>query len=89
MGGGLDMIRVTEVKALPEFRLWVRFSDGSQGNVDLKEFSLTDPRPIVAALRDPVLFEAVRVEMDTVVWESGFDLAPEFLHARVRAHASA
>ena len=26
------MIWVTEVKALPDYRLWVRFSDGSQGN---------------------------------------------------------
>jgi len=83
------MIWVTEVRALPEFRLWVRFSDGSQGNVDLKEFIFTDPRPIVSTLRDPALFAAVRVEMDTAVWENGFDLAPEFLHARVRAHASA
>jgi hypothetical protein len=29
------------------------------------------------------------VEMDTVVWTNGFDLAPEFLHARAKAHASA
>lgn len=83
------MISVTEVKALPECPLWVRFSDGSQGSVDLKEFIVTDPRPVVSALRDPALFAAVRVEMDTAVWENGFDLAPEFLHARVRAHASA
>jgi hypothetical protein len=83
------MIWVTEVKALPDYQLGVRFSDGSQGNVDLKEFVATDPRPVVSALRDPVLFAAVRVEMDTAVWENGFDLAPEFLYARVRAHASA
>jgi hypothetical protein len=27
--------------------------------------------------------------MDTVVWSNGFDLAPEFLYARAKAHASA
>jgi len=83
------MIWVTEVKALPDHRLWLRFSDESQGNVDLKEFIFTDPRPVVSALRDPALFAAVRVVLDTTVWENGFDLAPEFLHASVRAPASA
>lgn len=83
------MIWVTEVKALPNYRLWLRFSDGSQGNVDLKEFIFADARPVVSALRDPALFAAVQVEMDTAVWRNGFDLAPEFLHARVRVGASA
>ena len=83
------MIWVTDAKALPDFHLWVRFSDNTEGEVDLKNFIATDPRPIVAALRDPAAFAAIRVEMDTVVWANGFDLAPEFLRANVRAHASA
>ena len=57
------MIWVTEAKALQDYRLWLRFSDGSEGNVDLQDFILGDSRPIVAALRDPVVFEALRVEM--------------------------
>ncbi len=83
------MIWVTDAKALPGFRLWVRFSDNTEGDVDLKSFVASDPRPIVAALRDPAAFAAICVEMDTVVWANGFDLAPEFLHAKVRTHASA
>jgi hypothetical protein len=83
------MIWVTDAKALPDFCLWVRFSDKSEGEVDLKSFVAGDSRPIVAALRDPTVFAAIRVEMDTVVWANGFDLAPEFLHAKMRAHASA
>ena len=83
------MIWVTDAKALPNFRLWVRFSDGSDGEIDLKNFVASDPRPIVAALRDPAALAAIRVEMDTVVWANGFDLAPEFLHVKVRTHAAA
>ena len=83
------MIWVTDAKVSPNFCLWVRFSDNSEGEVDLKSFIASDSRPIVAALRDPAAFAAIRVEMDTVVWANGFDLAPEFLHAKVRAHASA
>jgi len=39
------MIWVTEAKALPGFRLWVRFSDNTEGEVDLKDFVASDPRP--------------------------------------------
>ena len=83
------MIWVTDAKTLPDCRLWVRFSDDTEGEIDLKDFIASDTRPIVAALRDPAAFSAIRVEMDTVVWENGFDLAPEFLHARAKAHESA
>ena len=50
------MIWVTDAKALPGFCLWVRFSDNTEGEVDLKDFVASDPRPVVASLRDPVAF---------------------------------
>ena len=83
------MIWVTEARTLPDYRLWVRFSDATEGEIDLKDFITADARPIVAALRDPATFSAIRVDMDTVVWANGFDLAPEFLRARAKSHASA
>lgn len=69
--------------------MWVRFSDATEGEIDLKDFIASDARPVVAALRDQAAFAAIRVEMDTVVWSNGFDLAPEYLYARAKAHASA
>ena len=83
------MIWVTEANALPEFRLRVRFSDGTDGEVELKEVIAADHRPIVAELCNPAAFAAIRVEMDTVVWANGFDLAPEFLYTKARAHSPA
>lgn len=83
------MIRVTEANALPDFRLRVRFSDETPGEIDLKEFIAADHQPIVAELRDPAAFAAIRVEMDTVVWANGFDLAPEFLYTKARESAAA
>ena len=41
------------------------------------------------ALRDRAAFSAVRVAMDTVVWENGFDIAPEFLRAMAKPRALA
>ena len=83
------MVWVTEAKALPGFCLCVRFSDQTEGDVDLKNFIASDTRSIVAALRDPAAFAAIRVELDTVVWANGFGLAPEFLRAKAHTHASA
>jgi hypothetical protein len=83
------MIWVTDARPLPDYRLWVRFSDAIEGEIDLKDFIASDVRPIVVALRGQAAFSAIRVEMDTVVWSNGFDLAPEFLYARAKAHASA
>ena len=78
------MYWVTDAKALHEYRLWLRFSDGAEGEIDLKAFIESDSRAIVAALRDRAAFSAIRVEFDTVVWSNGFDLAPEFLRERVQ-----
>ncbi|MBK9606573.1 MAG: DUF2442 domain-containing protein [Betaproteobacteria bacterium] len=83
------MIWVTDAKAIPDYRLWVRFSDDTGGEIDLKDFIASDSRPIVVALRDQTAFASIRVEMDTVVWTNGFDLAPEFLYARAKARAAA
>lgn len=79
---------VTAARALANYRLWVRFDDGVEGEVDLREFVMSDPRPIVAALRAFEAFADIRVEHDTVVWENGFDLAPEYLRANLRTRAS-
>ncbi|MGH8675400.1 MAG: hypothetical protein ACREVG_13940 [Burkholderiales bacterium] len=67
----------------------MRFSDGLEGEVDLKQFIESDSRPMVAALRDRSAFAAIRVEMDTAVWENGFDLAPEFLRACAKLSVAA
>jgi hypothetical protein len=83
------MIWVTDAKLRGDYRIWVRFSDTSEGEVDLADLVLNDHRPIVAALRDPKIFAAFRVDMDTVVWANGFDLAPEFLRSKVQAVAAA
>lgn len=83
------MIWITAAKVVGPSRLWLQFSDGAEGEANLSDFIAGDARPIVSALRDPVAFAAIRVENDTVVWDNGFDLAPEFLRARIRPAVSA
>jgi hypothetical protein len=83
------VVWVTEAKALYGFRLWLRFSDAACGEVDLRDFIDKDHRALVRELRDPSVFADIRIEADTVVWGNGFDLAPEFLRARLESNAVA
>lgn len=83
------MIWVTDARPLDGHRLWVRFNDGAEGEIDLSDLIRADARPIVAALSDPAVFAALRVDMDTVVWDNGFDLAPEYLRSLLKSAATA
>lgn len=79
---------VMDAKHLGNYRLWLRFSDGTAGEVDLADLILNDKRPIVTELRDAASFAAFTINLDTVAWKNGFDLAPEYLHALVKAAAA-
>ena len=74
------MIWVTEATHVADFRLRLRFNDGIEGEVDLRETIFSDHREPIIQLKDPEKFRRFRVDMDTVVWENGADLAPEYLY---------
>lgn len=80
------MIRVITAKAIRDYVVWVRFDDGTEGEVDL---SHELDGPVFEPLRDPAFFARLQVhpELHTVVWPNGADLAPEFLYQQVRVPA--
>ena len=80
------ILRVTAAKLVKDFVLWVRFNDGSEGEVDLSDEL---ERPVFEPLKDPRIFAQVRLDPDThtLVWPNNSDLAPEFLHQHARAPA--
>ncbi len=74
-------IHVVDARHLGGHRLWLRFSDGAQGEIDLADELDGE---VFEPLRDPARF--ARFEVDrTICWENGADLAPEFLRERLRA----
>ncbi|MBF0152251.1 MAG: DUF2442 domain-containing protein [Magnetococcales bacterium] len=73
------MLWITHARHVGEYRVHLRFNDGMEGVADLQETLFNDHRVIFQELRDPQLFQALRVAMDTLVWDNGLDLAPEFL----------
>ncbi|PYQ26666.1 MAG: DUF2442 domain-containing protein [Acidobacteria bacterium] len=81
---GVDTVNdVVEVRYLHDYTVWLRFEDGTAGEVDLRE-SLRGP--VFEPLRKLEYFKQVSVdaEIGTIVWPNGADIAPETLYRRVR-----
>ena len=80
------LIDVIEAKYVRDFTVWVRFEDGTEGELDLSEELYG---PIFEPLRDVSYFKQVKVnpELGTIVWPNGADLAPEFLYEKIHVHA--
>ena len=78
--------RVREVTALPDDRLFVRFVDGLTGFVDLSALIASPSAGVFARLRDRTLFARAHIEMGAVVWPGALDLAPDAMHAAIKAH---
>jgi hypothetical protein len=78
------MVDVVKVKPMEALRLWVRFSDGSEGVADLSALAARSGR-MVAPLRDPAYFCRVFVEAGVPTWPNGYDYAPSVLYAEMRA----
>lgn len=74
---------VVEVRFVREYIVWLRFQDGTSGEVDIQP---SFKGPVFEPLRDIEFFKGVRVdsEIGTIVWPNGADVAPETLYERVR-----
>ena len=64
------------------YMIRLKFNDGAEGFVDLADELYGE---MFVPLTDVEKFKAFRVdpELNTIVWENGADLAPEFLHDRL------
>ena len=63
------------------YRIRVRFADGRIGDVDLEGELWGE---VFEPLKDLAVFKRFRVdtELNTISWETGADLAPEFLYEK-------
>ncbi len=77
---------VLEARYVAGHTLWLRFRDGTTGEVDLAD-ALRGP--VFAPLRDPAYFRqfSIHAEFHTLVWPNGADFAPEFLYEQARVVA--
>ncbi len=71
--------RVLDVRPLADFRLEVKFVDGTQGLVDMARLLARDCG-VFEPLRTPSFFNKVFVDDGAVAWPGGLDLAPDTMH---------
>ena len=76
--------RIAEVRALPGYKLWVRFNDGTEGTVDLSGFIRSSHAGVFSVLSDENLFARVTLERGAVTWPGELDLAPDAMYEAIR-----
>ena len=76
------MIWLTGAEYVRDYVIKMRFNDGLEKTIDLREKVFNDHRDIFKALRDAELFKQFRFnpESDTIESPNGADFAPEFLY---------
>lgn len=75
------MIEVKEAQYQQEYKIWLSFSTGESGVVDLSD--LINKYTAAAPLRDQNEFRKFYLdEWPTLAWPCGFDVAPESLYER-------
>ena len=81
------LVDIVEAQAVGGHRLYLRFEDGVEGEVDLLE--LVEFEGVFAPLREPTEVAKVRVdpEIGTVCWPNGADLDPDVLYSTITGEA--
>lgn len=75
--------RVVEARHVAGYRVWLRFQDGLEGEVDLNDLAGAPRRgSVFEPLQDPAYFAQFSVDW-TLTWPNGADVAPESLYARL------
>ncbi|MGA2063619.1 MAG: DUF2442 domain-containing protein [Thermoguttaceae bacterium] len=79
------ILHVREARHARGYVLWLRLNDGAEGEIDLQ----SELGGVFGPLKDPGQLRRFRVdpELQTVVWEDGADLAPEFLYEDMKVLA--
>jgi Protein of unknown function (DUF2442) len=80
-------MKITQARALSNFRLELQFDNGERGIVDLSSFV---GNGVFAAWNSPVAFESVSItDEGAVEWPGEIDLCPDALYLRMMeiAHA--
>lgn len=76
------MLRPIKVKALDSYRVWVKFSDNSEGIVDLSHLV---GRGVFARLKEKSEFEKVYIDLEraTIAWGDDLDICPDSLYMQI------
>src|SRR5471030_1555111 len=75
---------VTQVEPRSNFCLFVKFIDGTAGQVGMTERVFRESAGVFKALSDPAAFADVFVDDGVVTWGNGVDLAPDAMYDEIK-----
>ncbi len=79
-------LHVIEAKYIRDYVIWLRFNNGVEGEVDLEKELEGE---VFGPLKDIEHFKKFSVDPDieTITWDNGADIAPEFLYENIKIFA--
>ena len=81
--------RIAEMKYMSGYKVWLRFEDGKEGEIDLEGELWGE---VFEPLKERDYFKTARLdrELNEICWPNGADFAPEFLYDNitVKGHRS-
>lgn len=81
------MLKPLQVKALADFNIWVRYSDGAEGEVDLSDLV---GRGVFELWNDPGEFDKVHIGPgDAISWTEQVELCPDSVYLKLTGKSPA
>ena len=75
------MARLTEVEPRDGYQIWIRYSDGAAGVIDLSHLA---GRGVFKAWKNRTFFQSVHLTANgAVVWDEDIELCPDALYMRL------
>lgn len=72
------VIKISGVRPMEDYKLWLRFSTGEARIFDFKPLL---EKPAFALLTDEAVFKGVYIDYGVTVWNDGdIDISPKFLY---------
>lgn len=73
------ILNIINARYLHDYVVELEFDNDITKMVDLRDTIFNDPRPIFLPLREVDYFKNFELTLNTIAWENGLDLAPEYL----------
>lgn len=79
-----EIVHVSKLQRLGDYRLKLWFSNGRAGEWDFSNLAKRGT-PVTEPFKDPAYFDRVFLEFGALTWPNGYDWSPDALHAEMAA----
>ena len=79
------MLKPVAIKTLPDYKLWARYADGVEGEVDLSHFV---GKGVFSLWKDYSAYERVSIgSSGEIAWDGEIDLCPDSIYMQITGKA--